>query len=249
MVKRLRVDAVMVQAVIAGALSFSHLHDLASAAGQGGWKAWAYPVSVDLLLVAAWRRMRQAQGAGQGAGGPRLWFLVALAASLGANVATAGLLDLDDVPAWLRVVVAGWPAVAFFGGTLLAHTPNHPQESPLAPAPSTTGPHDEPHSALAAVDVPDRDALPAPSTVPASDPAPEPTTSEPATSAEPVTDLTPEPPPAPVPAVALPPALVDRVRALAAEQHSATGYPADPDAVRARLGLPPSMTASVAAHL
>jgi hypothetical protein len=48
-----RVDAVIVQAVIAGALSFSHLHDLAAAAGQSGWKAWAYPVSVDLLLVAA----------------------------------------------------------------------------------------------------------------------------------------------------------------------------------------------------
>lgn len=64
-----RVDAVIVQAVIAGALSFSHLHDLADAAGQGGWKAWAYPVSVDLLLVAAWRRMREQQRAGQPAGG------------------------------------------------------------------------------------------------------------------------------------------------------------------------------------
>lgn len=100
-----RVDAVIIQAVIAGALSFSHLHDLAEAAGQGGWKAWAYPISVDLLLVAAWRRMREAQRAGLPSGGPRLWFLVALAASLGANIATAGLLDLDDVPASLRVIV------------------------------------------------------------------------------------------------------------------------------------------------
>ena len=33
----------------------------------------------------------------------------------------AGLLDLGDVPAWLRILVAGWPAVAFLGGTLLAH--------------------------------------------------------------------------------------------------------------------------------
>ncbi|MFC5812209.1 DUF2637 domain-containing protein [Streptomyces heilongjiangensis] len=244
MVKRLRVDAVIVQAVIAGALSFSHLHDLAEAAGQGGWKAWAYPISVDLLLVAAWRRMRQAQRAGLGAGGPRLWFLVALTASLGANVATAGLLDLDHVPAWLRVLVAGWPAVAFFGGTLLAHTPHHPQEEAAGdPASSTTDPHEESHSAPAAVDMPDPDALPAP------DPAPEPTTSEPTTVADPVTDSTPARSPAAVPAVALPPALVDRVRALADEHRSATGHPADPDAVRARLGLPPSMTASVAAHL
>jgi hypothetical protein len=230
-----RVDAVIVQAVIAGALSFSHLHDLASAAGQGGWKAWAYPVSVDLLLVAAWRRMRQSQRAGQAAGSPRLWFLVALAASLGANIATAGLLDLDHVPASLRVVVAGWPAVAFFGGTLLAHAPHTP-EAPAVPTAST--PATKPHPAPAAVDTSDRDALPATSTAP--EPAPE-VTAEPATTQAPA--------PAPVPAVALPPVLVDRVRALADEHRSTTGSPADPDAVRARLGLPPSMTASVAAHL
>ncbi|MFE1435969.1 DUF2637 domain-containing protein [Streptomyces griseoaurantiacus] len=233
-----RVDAVIVQAVIAGALSFSHLHDLASAAGQGGWKAWAYPVSVDLLLVAAWRRMRQAQRAGQAAGGPRLWFLVALAASLGANVATAGLLDLDHVPASLRVVVAGWPAVAFFGGTLLAHTPHGDTEAPAVPDSSAPSAYEERPPAPAAVDTTDRGALPAPSTDPESTPE---------ITAEPV--AVPAPAPAPVPAVALPPALVDRVRALADEHRSATGRPVDPDAVRARLGLPPSMTASVAAHL
>ncbi|MFF4657980.1 DUF2637 domain-containing protein [Streptomyces sp. NPDC001381] len=113
-----RLDAVLVQALIAAALSFAHLHDLAAAAGQDGWKAWAYPVSVDLLLVAAWRRLRS--GGSKAAGW--CWFLVALTASLGANVATAGLLDLDAVPAWLRILVAGWPAVAFLGGTLLAHS-------------------------------------------------------------------------------------------------------------------------------
>ncbi|MCZ2527777.1 DUF2637 domain-containing protein [Streptomyces sp. HB2AG] len=228
-----RVDAVIVQAVIAGALSFSHLHDLAAAAGQDGWKAWAYPVSVDLLLVAAWRRMRQQQRAGQAAGAPRLWFLVALAASLGANVATAGLLDLEHVPAWLRVTVAGWPAVAFFGGTLLAHAP----QTPTAPAPSSlTDTETEPNPARGAVDRPDRNELPAPTTGP--DSAPEPI-AEPVAAPAPVTAS----------AVSLPPALVDRVRALAEEHRSATGHPVDPDAVRARLGLPPSMTTSIAAHL
>ncbi|MCZ9342391.1 SpdA protein, partial [Streptomyces sp. TRM76130] len=69
----------------------------------------------------------------------------------------------------------------------------------------------------------------------------------PENAAEPVT--APAPASAPVPAVTLPPVLVDRVRALADEHRSTTGRPADPDAVRARLGLPPSMTASVAAHL
>ncbi|MFJ9519532.1 DUF2637 domain-containing protein [Kitasatospora sp. NPDC101801] len=116
-----RLDAVLVQAAIAGALSFAHLHDIAEAAGQHGWKAWAYPVSVDLLLVAAWHRMRTLGTTGRPAGTAWTWFAIALTASLGANVATAGLLDLDHVPAWLRIMVAGWPALAFFGGTLLAH--------------------------------------------------------------------------------------------------------------------------------
>ncbi|MGP3990660.1 DUF2637 domain-containing protein [Streptomyces sp. 3N207] len=140
-----RVDAVLVQAVIAAALSFAHLHDLASAAGQDGWKAWAYPVSVDLLLVAAWRRLRS--GCDRAAGW--CWFLVALTASLGANVATAGLLDLGDVPDWLRILVAGWPALAFLGGTLLAHgstapaadVAREPEPAPaVAPAPPQPAP-------------------------------------------------------------------------------------------------------------
>jgi hypothetical protein len=113
-----RVDAVLIQAVIAAALSFAHLHDIASAAGQDGWKAWAYPISVDLLLVAAWRRLRTGEAKAAG----WCWFVIALTASLGANVATAGLLDMNHVPAWLRILVAGWPAVAFLGGTLLAHS-------------------------------------------------------------------------------------------------------------------------------
>ncbi|MFJ7014921.1 DUF2637 domain-containing protein [Streptomyces albogriseolus] len=130
MFRSIRIDAVLIQAVIAGALSFAHLHDLAEAAGQSGWKAWAYPVSVDLLLVAAWRRLRGARRDRSA----WTWFVIALVASLGANVATAGLLDLDHVPAWLRILVAGWPALAFLGGTLLVHQPTEPAAAP-DPAP------------------------------------------------------------------------------------------------------------------
>ncbi|KOV38525.1 DUF2637 domain-containing protein [Streptomyces sp. H021] len=135
MPRLVRPDAVLVQAVIAGALSFAHLHDLADAAGQHGWKAWAYPVSVDLLLVAAWHRLRSLRDAGQPARSAWSWFAVALAASLGANVATAGLLDLRDVPDWLRILVAGWPALAFLGGTLLVHRPTPPSEPESEPDP------------------------------------------------------------------------------------------------------------------
>jgi hypothetical protein len=134
-----RVDAVLVQAVIAAALSFAHLHDIADAAGQHGWKAWAYPVSVDLLLVAAWRRLRT----GTGKGAAWCWFVISLAASLGANVATAGLLPVHPALAWLRVLVAGWPAIAFLGGTLLAHSRAPYDNEPagqLAPPAETPAP-------------------------------------------------------------------------------------------------------------
>src|SRR6478609_3105573 len=132
----MRVDAVLIQAVIAGALSFAHLHVLAAAAGQDGWKAWAYPISVDLLLVAAWRRLRKD-------GPSRLawcWFLIALVASLGANVATAGFLDLAHPPAWLRFGIAGWPAPAFLGATILAPTEPPAEERTPVPAVPTADP-------------------------------------------------------------------------------------------------------------
>ncbi|MGQ4414594.1 DUF2637 domain-containing protein [Streptomyces sp. SAS_269] len=147
-----RVNAVLVQALIAAALSFAHLHDVASAAGQAGWKAWAYPVSVDLLLVAAWRRLRFGDAKASG----WCWFVIALVASLGANVATAGLLNLHQVPAWLRILVAGWPAVAFLGGTLLAHTTHETAEesTPAAPEPTATAPEPEQRPAVAPRPVP-----------------------------------------------------------------------------------------------
>lgn len=127
-----RVDAVLIQAVIAGALSFAHLHGLAEAAGQEGWKAWA-------------------------------WFVIALCASLGANIATAGLLDLNDVPDWLRILVAGWPAIAFLGGTLLAHSPRAGDEEAGAVESSA-----ERHEDVQAVPL----AEPAVEPAPAPEPAP-----------------------------------------------------------------------------
>ncbi|MEV8206995.1 DUF2637 domain-containing protein [Streptomyces sp. NPDC079189] len=220
MTRSIRPDAVLVQAVIAGALSFAHLHDIAAAAGQDGWKAWAYPISVDLLLVAAWRRLRILRTTGEPTRAAWTWFAVALAASLGANVATAGLLDLTDVPAWLRILVAGWPALAFLGGTLLVHTPA--AETDTAPGPDTTA---------------------APAIVPAeSAPEPEPLPDAVA-AAEPVPAL-PAPPP-----VDVPPALVDHARKLADAHRSATGTPIDADTLRDRLGLPGPMAAQLATHL
>ncbi|MFE0439317.1 DUF2637 domain-containing protein [Streptomyces nigra] len=218
----LRIDAVLVQAVIAGALSFAHLHDLAAAAGQDGWKAWAYPISVDLLLVAAWRRLRTD-------GPSRLawcWFITALFASLGANVATAGLLDLDKVPAWLRILVAAWPALAFMGGTLLAHSAA--EQAPETPAPTAAAP--EPAPECVPTPAPEAEQVPAADDTPAL-PAAEPTPAPPVTAT-------------PVPA-----ALVDHARKVADDHQARTGSPIDTDTLRARLGVPPQLAAAIAAQL
>ncbi|MER6568407.1 DUF2637 domain-containing protein [Streptomyces sp. NPDC001093] len=217
----LRVDAVLVQAVIAGALSFAHLHDLASAAGQNGWKAWAYPVSVDLLLVAAWRRLRSE-------GPSRLawcWFLVALFASLGANVATAGFLDLADPPALLRLGIAGWPALAFLGGTLLAHS-SAAESGPVPPASVA-----DVEEVVSPVEQPVPDAERASATEPVPDPDAAPAS------------------PAPAPAPPVPAVLVDHARKVADEYRARTGAPIDTDTLRSRLGVPPHLADAIAAHL
>ncbi|MFI9113267.1 DUF2637 domain-containing protein [Streptomyces venezuelae] len=231
-----RPDAVLVQAVIAGALSFAHLHDLAAAAGQSGWKAWAYPVSVDLLLVAAWHRLRTSRAAGVPARSAWTWFMVALAASLGANVATAGLLDLGHVPAWLRILVAGWPALAFLGGTLLVHSPGHPAVAEST-EPDTGTP--QPPAVEAVIE---RDDVAEPEPEIAAVPA----LASPESAPAPVSEPAPKPEPAPV---AVPPALVAHARKVADDYRARTGYPIDSDTLRARLGVPPLMANAIAAQL
>ncbi len=123
------------------------------------------------------------------------------------------------MPAWLRILVAGWPAVAFLGGTLLVHS-----------SPTT---HDEPSDAVGQEvpeDIEDQEDAP--------DPAPEP----------PAAESAPVPPPAPPP-VAVPAALVEHARKVAAEHHARTGTAIDTPTLRARLGVPPPMADAIAAHL
>ncbi|WP_435246825.1 DUF2637 domain-containing protein [Streptomyces sp. NRRL F-5630] len=238
-----RVDAVLVQALIAAALSFAHLHDIASAAGQDGWKAWAYPISVDLLLVAAWRRLRSGDAKAAG----WCWFVIALAASLGANVSTAGLLDMHHVPAWLRILVAGWPAVAFLGGTLLAHT------TPAAADSAATVVDSVPTAV---------DSAPEPAPEPANDRATNTATDpanataddgqeeapEPTDASQPAAPPAIEPPPV-RPAVPVPSALVEHARKVAAEHRTRTGTPIDTPTLRARLGVPAPLADAIAGHL
>jgi hypothetical protein len=93
-------------ALVAGAISFAHMAQLAAAHGQTGWKSSAFPISVDgLELVASLYIL--ARHRARCPAGPLPWtaLLVGTAASLTANIAVGGH---DSVGRAL----AGWPAIS-----------------------------------------------------------------------------------------------------------------------------------------
>jgi len=129
-------DGVLFQAVLTGSLSFSHIHDLAAAHGQAGWKAWLYPLSVDLLTVAAYRKLTAARSNHAPAGLAWCAFLLGLGASLAANIAGAW-----QNPDRLTAVALGvWPAVAFLVCTLLTHDPTPRTHAAAAAETATASP-------------------------------------------------------------------------------------------------------------
>ena len=110
--------------VAAFAVSFTHVRDTATAAGQRGWVAVAIAVSVELMALAAVTEIRRRGRRGQRAAWP--WFVLVLgvAMSLAANLATA------QPTAW-GYVMAGWPAVAFLSvATMLETRPVGPTRTP-----------------------------------------------------------------------------------------------------------------------
>lgn len=122
-------------ALIAGALSFTHIRDIALAAGQNGWTGWAYPLIVDLITVDAYRRLKTHPG--RGAGLPWTWLIIGATASLGANIADAIMHappKAGAVRLLMCVLIGMWPAVAFLGSMLLRHS-DPPADRP-APAPA-----------------------------------------------------------------------------------------------------------------
>jgi hypothetical protein len=214
-------DGIIFQFLMVGALSFSHIHDVVAAHGQAGWKSWLYPPSVDLLTVAAYRRIRANRRDGMA------WcaFLLGLAASLAANVVDAWAA----VPAGLVLAVAigVWPAVALLVCTLFSHGPAEPGESAKAPAESATA------------QVP---AL----TVPAASPAP----AQPVHAVQVPNEAAAVAPPAPaaeLPAIA--PPLLSWARGIADQHQQTTGSPISPDTLARRLNIAPALAGAVHAHL
>ncbi|TQN30264.1 uncharacterized protein DUF2637 [Haloactinospora alba] len=103
------IAAVLLLAMIAAVVSYSHMYELALRHGEPAWRAALFPLSVDGIVVAA--SMALLSDARQGRRGGLLpWTLLVLGslASLAANVAVA------DPTMWSRVIHA-WPAFALIG--------------------------------------------------------------------------------------------------------------------------------------
>jgi hypothetical protein len=91
---------------IAGAISYSHMRQLAASHGDAGWHAHAFPLSVDGVEIVASLVLLADRRAGRKSGWlPWAALTIGTAASLAANIATA---DTGTVSR----VIAGWPAVA-----------------------------------------------------------------------------------------------------------------------------------------
>ncbi|MGW4662254.1 DUF2637 domain-containing protein [Streptosporangium sandarakinum] len=101
---------VVVLAAIAGAGSFTHIHDTATEHGQDGWMAWAVAVCVDLTCVMAARERQRDAATGRQRSGPISWPALVLAGGVALSLA-ANLHQAEaSVWGWL---VAATPAGAF----------------------------------------------------------------------------------------------------------------------------------------
>ena len=96
-------------ALIAGTVSYLHMHILVASHGQPGWVAALTPLSVDGMIVAASTTLLADSRSGS-RGGTLPWALLVVGsvASLAANVAVAE-------PTAAGRVIAAWPSFALIG--------------------------------------------------------------------------------------------------------------------------------------
>lgn len=124
-ISRAAVATVAGLAGVAGALSYSHMRQLALGHGQAGWHAHAFPLSVDGAEIVASLVLLADRRAGRRSGWlPWAALAAGTAGSLAANIATAH-------PDPVSRVIAGWPALALLLAVKLL--------SGLLEHPNTTG--------------------------------------------------------------------------------------------------------------
>jgi hypothetical protein len=90
----------------AGAASFTHVHDVAAAHGQGGWLAWADAVVLELMSIASGLEMRRRKRQHKAVLFPAAVLVCAVALSISAQVVEAE----RSVIGW---IAAALPALGF----------------------------------------------------------------------------------------------------------------------------------------
>jgi Protein of unknown function (DUF2637) len=108
-IRRTTIGCVGMLALIAGTVSYLHMHRLVEMHGQPGWVATLTPLSVDGMIVAASTTLLAESRSGS-RGGVLPWALLVAGsmASLAANVAVAE-------PTVTGRVIAAWPSFALIG--------------------------------------------------------------------------------------------------------------------------------------
>ncbi len=108
-IRRTTIGSVTILAMIAGTVSYLHMHALVALHGQPGWVAALTPLSVDGMIVAASTTLLAESRSGS-RGGTLPWGLLVIGsvASLAANVAVAE-------PSAVERVIAAWPSFALIG--------------------------------------------------------------------------------------------------------------------------------------
>jgi hypothetical protein len=110
-IRRTTIGCVGLLAVIAGTVSYlhMHMHELVALHGQPGWVAALTPLSVDGMIVAASTTLLADSKSGSKGGGlPWALLVIGSVASLAANVAVAE-------PTLIGRMIAAWPSFALIG--------------------------------------------------------------------------------------------------------------------------------------
>ncbi|WP_405018083.1 DUF2637 domain-containing protein [Kitasatospora sp. NBC_00070] len=115
------------------AVSFTHVVQTATAAGQTGWVAYAIAVSVELMALGSVSEIRRRKRHGQPARWPRGVLVLGVVMSLAANLAVA------QPTAW-GYVMAAWPSLAFLAAAgIIESRPTGPQAVPAQSQPADPG--------------------------------------------------------------------------------------------------------------
>jgi|HigsolmetaAR206D_1030411.scaffolds.fasta_scaffold05061_3 hypothetical protein len=144
---------------LAGAASFTHVHDWTmnnSPAGTGDWFGWANAAISELIPLAALLTIRRRRRVGGPIGYPMFLLVAAVALSLSAQLAVAK----PGISGWLLSAV---PALAFLGLSKLVLTTKPalvPAQNPVPSPPKAPSPSEVPDSASSPTGTPVPAAVP-----------------------------------------------------------------------------------------